>query len=268
MPSTLSSPQRASCAALAYVVGTLVSSPMDVIKTRLQANVSANIGIFATALSIQRLYGIRGFWRGIGLSLLMMPGMIVQYTLIDSIRASFPSVPVPVTAAAACVIGVSVVAPIEKLKTVAMAGRLATGCVGGTFSLRNMYGGYGSHLTRDIPYVCIYWMVYDRLRVAMHIDAEPDPKSRIMKGFVGGVVAGTVACTCSNPADVVKTRIQLSPVGNSHVNAVTVVRSIIAIEGTAVLMTGLRARCLSLSLYSGVTLAMYELTKWACIEFY
>lgn len=115
---------RLAAACTGYVAGTLAATPLDVIKTRLQAGAVATYrGAFAATVQIFRQEGLRGFYRGLLPSLMMAPGTVIQYTLYDTLRARAIA---PVAAAVlAAVVDITIRTPMERIKTYTQAGLLS-----------------------------------------------------------------------------------------------------------------------------------------------
>ena len=247
--------QRVVASATGYFFGQLAATPLDVVKTKVQANPSkmSPARSFGIIRDIARGEGLRGFYRGFGPTLLMMPGVIVQYTIYDELRLK--DLGPPVAASIASFVDVTVRCPFEKLKTVAQAGagsRLV-------MTVPALWQGYGSQLLRDIPYASLYWTFYDRFKAWLHVDDENLKSSKGIRTFVAGFAAAAIAATVVTPVDVVKTRVQIAPPG--ALNPASAVRAILIDQGFPGLFAGLPARLLRIPLYNAVVIATFELAK-------
>lgn len=257
--------QRATAACSAYVVGTVLTSPLDVLKTQSQAT-GARAGP-ALLHEIVARGGVGALFRGLGPSLLMAPGMVVQYTLYDELRKVLPA------ATAACVAGavdITLKTPFERAKTLSQANTagMMRGSGGGAPNsvlaqvvcgvrangVASLWRGYGATLARDIPYVVVYWTTYDALRRLLFVDADPD--TRMAKSFISGAIAGTLAATLVTPADVVKTHVQVSGTQST----LKVIKGL-ARRGPGAFFQGLSARLIRTPIYAGITLSSFEALK-------
>lgn len=76
-PVTAAAWQRALAGAGAYVIGTVATSPVDVIKTRQQA-IEGHSSPFEIAWDMMRKEGMMAFYSGLAPALMMAPAAIVQ----------------------------------------------------------------------------------------------------------------------------------------------------------------------------------------------
>lgn len=257
---SLSHMQLALSAILSYCIGTLVSSPLDVIKTHMQIS-GRHCGIVRVAKGIFQLHGLRGFWKGILPALSMAPGMMIQYSIVDVFRTHFQHMPIMFPAAVAGAIGITLNAPFENMRVVAMSSSHAVQHnVLRHMTFAKLWTGYSATLCRDVPYIMIYWTTYQHLRVHLGVDTELDPRMQALKTFVGGMLTGAIACAAVTPLDVMKTCIQSAQMSSTPTIGV-VARAILARDGPAGFFRGLSARLVSVPLYSGVCLAVFELCK-------
>ena len=93
VPVTLVAWQRAIAGMSAYCCATVVSSPVDVVKTRMQlkrADGGGTAGMTSQAITMLRNEGASVFFSGLGPALLMAPAAMVQYTLMDPLRGEPP----------------------------------------------------------------------------------------------------------------------------------------------------------------------------------
>ena len=267
--------QRMVASATGYVFGQLAATPLDVVKTRVQAGygmtqvAATSAGTFAATRvrsglapagrsfrvirDIARNEGFLGFYRGFGPTLLMMPGVIVQYTIYDELRNGKINLTPPFAAALASFVDVTVRCPFEKLKTVAQAGTGARL----VFTVPALWQGYGAQLLRDIPYAALYWTFYDGFRTWLKVDDPAQQGQKGMRTFAAGFAAAAIAASAVTPVDVIKTRIQIS----QGLNPASAARLIIMNEGMAGLFAGLPARLLRIPLYNAVVIATFELAK-------
>ena len=107
--------QRAVAGMAAYCSATLVSSPIDVLKTRMQLRkADSPTGMLPLAITMLRKEGALVFFSGIGPALCMAPAAVVQYTLMDPLRAMMPLI---LAAAIAGALDITMKCPLDMLKT-------------------------------------------------------------------------------------------------------------------------------------------------------
>ena len=113
----------------AYCTATIVCSPVDVVKTRMQlsklekSSHRIDDGLVASppshrvlpmAVHMLKNEGTLVFFSGLGPALLMAPAAMVQFTLMDPLRAVMPLV---LAALVAGVLDITIKCPFERLKT-------------------------------------------------------------------------------------------------------------------------------------------------------
>ena len=257
--------QRALAGASAYCAATLVSSPVDVLKCRMQAKqksstaVSSKKGLLPLALSMLRTEGPLAFFSGIGPAMLMAPAAMAQYTLIDPLR-SYAGLFVAALIAGS--IDIIIKCPFERIKTQMQAhgeeAQSIAASLRGTFmagGVQGLWAGLGVTLARDLPYLVLKWLTYSR---AKEILASVVPNADAAN-LLAGAVAGAVAATAVTPFDVIKTRLQTTESGES--NVLSVGRELLAEGGLWALFRGLGPRLLRIPIYTALTLATFDFVK-------
>ena len=82
--------------------------------------------------------------------------------------------------------------------------------------MRGLTAGLLPTLLRDVPFSGLYLMFYERLKRAVLSSGSSAPQVVFISGgwvhFGCGLVAGVLASLVTQPADVVKTRLQLAQV--------------------------------------------------------
>lgn len=107
--------QRALAGAGAYCAATIVTSPVDVLKVRIQADEKlSRQPTWKVAASMARREGLQVFFAGLGPALLMAPAAIVQFTLIDPLRAIMP---LTLAALIAGTLDITIKCPLDRVKT-------------------------------------------------------------------------------------------------------------------------------------------------------
>lgn len=132
--------------------------------------------------------------------------------------------------------------------------------------VRGLYRGMVPTLIRDVPFSGLYVLIYTRLKAVLELEFPDAPTYGVH--FSSGVVAGVLATTVVHPADVVKTRMQLSILDKgahgeltSVKNSLTLrqtVRKIVGDEGWRGFKKGIVPRVLKRTLSTAVTWTIYE----------
>ena len=218
------------------VASAFVVAPFDVVKTRSQASGSQATGCGNMALRVLRQEGVGALWSGLRPSLLMtVPANVIYFSAYEHIRIAITSdgrrgsedlAPVVLAAAGAKLLASTATAPLELMRTRMQADRAFAqeGIVGGATALVRREGlsalfkGLGPTLIRDVPFSCVYWLGYERLKLLF---VEPQPPHQhlhqhqqvsLPTSFVAGGLAGAAATLLTMPLDVVKTRMQVAEV--------------------------------------------------------
>ena len=196
------------------VITAVLVTPLDVLKTRTQLAASRGSGS-AAVLQMVRTEGIVSLWGGLTPSLLMtVPSCAIYFTSYEKIRDAVAAggsererglAPV-VAAAGAKVLASTTTAPLELMRTRMQADRalLNEGMVGGARSLvkhegvLGLFRGLGPMLLRDVPFSCLYWVGYERLK-GLFIEAHPDRELSAAASFVAGGTAGAFATLMTMP---------------------------------------------------------------------
>jgi solute carrier family 25 protein 38 len=131
--------------------------------------------------------------------------------------------------------------------------------------VRGLYRGMVPTLIRDVPFSGLYVLIYTRLRDSWSRQFAHLPAYSVH--FSSGVVAGVLATSIVHPADVVKTRMQLSILVNgrdaaaSVQNSLTMRQTVAKIyrhEGLRGFAKGIIPRVVKRTLSTAVTWTIYE----------
>lgn len=131
---------------------------------------------------------------------------------------------------------------------------------------RGLYRGIVPTLFRDVPFSGLYVLLYTRIKKAL--EAKEAEYPAYLVHFSSGVGAGIVATSIVHPADVVKTRMQLTLVREGPAGEVLHVRNDMSLrdtvrkiareEGWRGFSKGILPRVLKRTLSTAVTWTIYE----------
>ncbi|RZC32637.1 Mito carr domain containing protein [Asbolus verrucosus] len=209
---------------------TILFQPLDLVKTRLQNPTTLLQGhnggprmvtIFANILQQEHL---RGLWRGMTPSITRcVPGVGLYFCSLDYLKTQFfagktprPLESVALGMVARCMSGVALI-PITVVKTRFESGVYGYSGVGSalreiyrTEGLRGMTCGLIPTLFRDAPFSGLYLMFYTQAKLLVPREILESSLSSPAH-FTCGVTAGILASVVTQPADVLKTKMQLYP---------------------------------------------------------
>eukprot|EP00741_Cyanophora_paradoxa_P011147 tig00020553_g10768.t1 len=269
---------------LGSVAATLITSPFDVVKVRVQAS-SSHAGSMQAFANIVRHEGPLALWRGVGPGLVMtVPSSALYLSSYEYLKAAIASTgfalgPMQPPVASAFLAGAlarggiaSVFVPLELVRTSMQAHvgaaraptmiesfRLVAGP--GMQNWRRLWTGMGVSLLRDIPFSAVYWGAYETLRGPLSLKDG----SSFLQSFLAGGGAGMLAAAVTNPADVVKTRVQVHA-AERRLRAWDISRDIMANEGLRGFTRGMAARITRVTPACAVVISTYEAFKRALAE--
>ena len=251
---------------------TILLQPLDLIKTRVQQSPKSTL--WSISRDIIKTDGLRGFWTGVTPSLWRtVPGIGLHFSCYHVLTSHVTRDTCHLTSAQSLVIGMvsrvfagTVLIPFTVVKTRWEAGGdmfryQGQGMVSAIRSIVQLEGarGLGSGLiptiVRDAPYSGIYLLFYNKLKQMSSVSELPAGTDKSLLLFLCGVVAGAGASVVVQPADVVKTEMQLRPQRLSHLEIVKIVYNDRGIPG---FFTGLLPRIIRKSLMSALAWTVYE----------
>uniref|UniRef100_A0A8B9P7B7 Solute carrier family 25 member 38 n=1 Tax=Apteryx owenii TaxID=8824 RepID=A0A8B9P7B7_APTOW len=217
------------CGSISGTCSTLLFQPLDLLKTRLQTlqpsvNGSSRVGMVTLIFRVVRTESLLGLWKGVSPSFARcIPGVGIYFStlytmkqkfLVDRSPTALESVFLGATSRA--VAGICML-PVTVVKTRYESGRFGYGSVYGalkniyqTEGARGMFSGLTATLLRDAPFSGIYLMFYTQTKKLAPQD-QLDPALMPLLNFGCGIFAGILASLATQPADVIKTHMQLSP---------------------------------------------------------
>lgn len=210
---------------------TVLFQPLDLVKTRLQNPTTAVINGRHGALSMVAIFTnilqqehVRGLWRGMMPSLTRcVPGVGLYFCSVDYIKTHYfsnktpsPLQSVAIGMIARCMSGAALI-PITVVKTRVESGVYGYQGIGGalkeiyrTEGIRGMTCGLVPTLFRDAPFSGLYLMFYTQAKLMVPEEMWNTPYASPIH-FTCGVSAGILASVVTQPADVLKTKMQLYP---------------------------------------------------------
>jgi hypothetical protein len=254
--------QRAVAGAAAYCAATLVTSPVDVVKCRMQLKQQQAAGKVTSeplVVSMIREEGPQVLFAGIGPALLMAPAAMVQYTLMDPLRGVMPLFAAAIIAGS---LDILIKCPFERLKTALQGGEKESFVTllrhtWQASGVRGLWQGLGATLVRDLPYLVLKWLTYAQMQ-SLLVATIPNVN---VANLLAGAVAGGVAATAVTPADVIKTRLQTTARKAKDATALTIGRELLVEDGAMALFRGLGPRLLRIPVYTAITLATFDFVK-------
>lgn len=269
--------------ALSGTCSTLLFQPFDLVKTRLQVEglsltstpagtgklkIGGNNGMLYILCSVARREHIVGLWRGLVPSLSRcVPGIGMYFCTLHGLTQNFGSTEpsmgesVLMGACARTIVGVTLL-PVTVLKARYESGVFkynsmfhALISIWRSEGVRGLYSGLLATVARDAPFSGIYFMFYTRIKGLAKYELR-SPELNPAETFVCGALAGVFASILTQPADVVKTRLQLYPhkfTGNGDA-----VSSILKADGVTGLFKGIVPRTLRKTLMAALSWTVYE----------
>lgn len=215
---------------------TILFQPLDLVKTRLQnssqhvvataVNSRIQPSMMAIFSNIVRQEHIVGLWRGMVPSVARcVPGVGIYFSSLHWLKAKMGKNTGDLKALEAVMLGIvartmSGVAliPITVIKTRYESGVYKYNSLGGALKaiyraegLRGLACGLGPTLARDAPFSGLYLMFYTQTKQSVPKEWMQSPSAASAIHFSSGIIAGIAASLVTNPADVLKTNMQLYP---------------------------------------------------------
>ncbi|KAH3872288.1 mitochondrial glycine transporter-like [Dreissena polymorpha] len=211
---------------LSGTCSTILFQPLDLVKTRVQAAVSVNgsrpASMVAIATGVIKQDKIVGLWRGIVPSIIRcIPGIGIYFSTIHTLKGKFETTKSPLESmligGTARSVAVVSVLPFTVLKTRYESGEFQySNMLRGIMSiyhlegLKGLFSGLSATMLRDVPFSGLYFMFYTQLK-QLASTANVSQFQLPMVNFTCGITSGMLASMITQPADVVKTHMQLYP---------------------------------------------------------
>uniref|UniRef100_A0A672L8B9 Solute carrier family 25 member 38-B-like n=1 Tax=Sinocyclocheilus grahami TaxID=75366 RepID=A0A672L8B9_SINGR len=231
-------------------------------------NIAPKVGMITVFFNVIRTEKLLGLWKGVSPSFMRcIPGVGIYFSTFYSLKQHFfqdrsPNAgeAVLLGAGARCVAGVAML-PITVIKTrfesgqynyISVAGALRSMCQ--NEGPRALYSGLTATLLRDAPFSGIYVMFYSQAKKAL---PQGDSSSFVpLVNFGCGVVAGILASLATQPADVIKTHMQVSPA--LYPKTSDAVRHVYTKHGLSGFFRGAVPRSLRRTLMAAMAWTVYE----------
>ncbi|XP_076650750.1 mitochondrial glycine transporter isoform X2 [Halictus rubicundus] len=215
---------------LSGTFSTILFQPLDLIKTRLQSRANLHLdspksGTVGTVIHIIQKENVFGLWRGMTPSITrVIPGVGLYFSTLHWLKHTF-QLKDPLTSTEAMFLGITarsmsgaLLIPITVVKTRYESEvykynsiREALRLIYKQEGVRGLSSGLVPTLLRDAPFSGLYLMFYTRLKnIAVEADL-PCAKLSAPIHFSCGILAGIFASIATQPADVIKTKMQLYP---------------------------------------------------------
>ncbi|WFD34209.1 hypothetical protein MCUN1_001046 [Malassezia cuniculi] len=142
------------------------------------------------------------------------------------------------------------------------------------------FRGFSATAMRDAPYAGLYLAVYERSKVllselAAHLQSVPslrEATGHLHVVSASSVIAATVATLLTHPFDIVKTRMQTTPVEMLHgakPSFMSTVRHIYKTNGIGAFADGVWLRCTRKGASSAIAWSIFEIgNRWATESMY
>ena len=268
----------------------LFFQPLDLVKTRLQQNVSQQRPRIGGSIAVVRAVvsgserGILALWTGLVPSITRtVPGVGLYFGSIEALKdlraetswANWMVGDFAIGVVARC-ISASVMNPVSVVKT-RFESAAHTGGGGGDYAYRGvghalasicrlegargLTCGLAPTIFRDAPYSGFYFMFYTQLKESAVVSSVAGEEEGGSGGATSRLVlaklaAGAAACAVTHPADVVKTQMQLYP--RQSPSLMTAAGQVWRRSGPSGFAAGFAPRALRRTLVTALAWTIYE----------
>jgi len=266
------------------IVSAFIVTPLDVVKTRLQASPTRGVGTYRMMANIVSREGMRALWNGLGLTIVNAVPTVGVYLftydlakehLLTTSNVNTASIPV-LAGVLARTIAVVLSAPIENARTMAQASdgswRQLQDAVRSR-GVRTLWRGFWPYLARDVPFSALYWGLLEHTRtigVGMLVGHQVHPREAVAVSeqltaiqlmalnFGCGLTSAVVAATVTTPVDVVYVKTVTSKHEKSPLQ---VTQSLYQQGGASSFFRGLTPRIMKIAPSCAVVIMAYEILK-------
>lgn len=252
---------------LSGTCSTLLFQPLDLVKTRVQQHSGASrVSLVRVITNVVSQESLRGLWRGVMPSMVKtVPGVGLYFSSMHYMKTTFcegrPShLQSIMIGCSARTMAAGIMIPFTVIKTRFESPNFnynstvqAMRAIIRTEGVRGLTLGLGPTLVRDVPFSGLYLMFYEHLKNITPQDVKMNHSSYVH--FACGITAGFLASLVTQPADVIKTKLQLSPDTKS---VVTVIGQVYRQQGLMGFTSGLVPRSLRRTLMAALAWTVYE----------
>ena len=280
---------KAASALSGSLSGAFVSAcvqPLDVIRTRMQADSAQGLLHVTTPKTIRRIVegnGIRALWQGTQPTVVRLGvGAGLHFFFLESLKPFFEKkdrhgettlgpwgaiLTGGLSRAMAAVVSCPITVVKTRMEYAHIPGRtsLAVPKYNNTFhalqtifkteGMKGLYRGLTPTILSNAPFSAFYYLFYTRLQTRL----QEQDLSPMVVNFASSTVAAIGATLLTQPADVVRTRMQLNLV-NSQVGTTSlqVLKGIMNSQGMYGLLVGAAPRMLKRTLQTALVWTLYE----------
>lgn len=276
--------KTAAAGAVSGCFSSVIFQPLDLIKTRLQiqpiqlARMGTGPSLVALRLNaditlIRSLIfksNVVGMWKGLTPSLMRtVPGVGLYFTVLEYLKDALQIDKPTLLQNFALGFTSRSFAGAILLPTTVIKARFESGkfnypsiprafqSIWRTEGFRGLYSGASATLVRDAPYSGLYLMFYGQGKLLLsEVGLLEDDGSNPLLNYMCGVNAGFLASAVTQPADVIKTKMQLYPY--KYRNSVECLREVLRESGSQGLLRGITPRCTRRALISAMSWTVYE----------
>lgn len=244
-------------------VSTLSLQPFDLLKTRIQEH-SDKKRITQVIRNIISKNGITGLWKGSRATLIKtIPGVGMYFGIYHTSIGFFNEQSVidnSICGFSSRIISTLFVQPLSTIKTRIESGKYNYSGVTNSFisiykneKIKSFYSGSLATILRDAPFSGLYLLFYKFLCSIFH-----NYDNGILN-FSSGVISGIIATAITHPADVIKTRQQVS---NNSTRIHSILFDILSKEGISGLFSGITLRSIRRGISATITWSIFD----SCIK--
>ncbi|XP_068606050.1 mitochondrial glutathione transporter SLC25A39 [Brachionichthys hirsutus] len=240
-------------------------------------------GTLDAFVKIVRHEGMASLWSGLPPTLVMaIPSTVIYFTSYDQFQDFLrgglgvrSSVSPLLAGAVARLAAVTVISPLELIRTKMQSRRLPygelSGCIRSAVNqdgLLSLWRGWGPTVLRDVPFSALYWFSYELVKSRL-CEERRLTQTNFSISFTAGAASGAIAAVLTLPFDVVKTRrqIQLGEMDALGASVKTtsstwhMMRSIWAELGYRGLFAGFLPRVIKVAPACAIMISTYEFGK-------
>lgn len=226
MTKKTSLPKAFLAGAFSGTCSTILFQPLDLVKTRIQTQAvttaAGTDGMLYTFYTVVRTDHVAGLWRGLVPSIYRcVPGVAMYFCSLHGLSSLTNENPTPLQsialgATARTLAGISML-PMTVIKTRYESGQFNYKSIPDAFKSiwkqeggKGLYSGLLATVARDAPFSGLYLMFYTQIKRKARNTLQVGELSS-GQNFLCGIMAGFLASVITQPADVVKTRLQINP---------------------------------------------------------